>query len=121
LGLAFHLLLNVSIAIIAVNEMPDVELGYWLSLALLTLLLVIWGRQCRGYYKLNFSTDTFAFSAVQPFGWKNVLLSSRELTPFALLVLGPFDMVYLILWFFLALALGNFCYVQARILLQLTR
>lgn len=120
-GQIFQLLFAIAIAIIAANEVPEVALGYWLGLAFMIVLLVIWSRQCRSYYKLSFTTESFAFSADRPFGWKNLLLSSRELMPFVLLILGPLNLAHLILWFLLALALGNFLYVQVWILRQLTR
>lgn len=120
-GRGHHLLLNVSIAIVAAVEVPAIDPGYWMCLPLLGSLAIIWGRECRASYKLDHVVEPMAFSADRPFGWRNVAAASPSLAPFGLLVLGPIDMAYLVLCCLLVMDLAVFLYTQAQILARLAR
>jgi phosphatidylglycerophosphate synthase len=108
-------LLLLALAIIAANEVPLIEMDYWISLALLGGLVYMWGRESRGYFAayLNPGAESLVGASSSA---KNLLLSTpRALKPLFILILGSLDMAYLVLCGVVLMEASLFLIIQLRI------
>ena len=119
-GKAYTNLMLLSLGIIAAAEVPALQTGTWLSLALLTALLYMWARESRSYAKLYLIEDQ-NFFATGPIGIKHLAPAIPDLLPFGLLLLGPLEAAYLLLCGLMLLYGANFFYTQLLIYSRVAR
>jgi phosphatidylglycerophosphate synthase len=117
-GKIHYLMLVGALAVMAHRELPALDLGYWLCLALGAALLHLWGRESRAYFKLHLA-DSPASLAAGSFGFRHVLLGLPDLAPAAVLLLGSVGLTYLALLGALGLEAGFFLATQLHIFSRL--
>jgi phosphatidylglycerophosphate synthase len=108
----------LALALLAHRDAPEIALSSWLLVASLGLLVHMWGRESRVYFKLYLSDSTESLVAGK-LGWKHLVLGSPDLLPFALVVLGALGLGWVAFCGMVAFHVAMFAATQIRIFTKL--
>jgi phosphatidylglycerophosphate synthase len=109
---------TVALGVVTARELPALGMATWVSLSLFAVLLFIWGRESRQYFKISGGGARDHFVA----GWgrlKDFALGFTELIPLGLLVLGPLGYAWLTFAGLFVFYTALFVYTQIRIFRRL--